>query len=467
MSSDRLFDLNIEKILEAWEDAHAVRELIANALDECVLTGTADVEIDRRADGAWVIRDYGRGLRYEHFTQNESPEKLAHPGRVIGKFGVGLKDALATLHRSGVQVEIDSAHGSVSLLEQAKHGFADVVTLHAAVRPPAEPGLAGTRIALQGLADAQMAKAKGFFLKFSDEAVLEDTEIGQILARKPSRLARVYVAGLLVAEEENFAFSYNITSLTAAMRKALNRERTNVGRTAYTDRVKQLLLQAASEQVAAILAEQLVQLQAGAGADEVRWKEIAVHAVKILNASGRYLFVTADQLGRHADAIGHARDDGLEVVTVPDTIHAEVAGRADLTGAPIRDLGRYEAEWNDSFTFDFIEPSMLSAAEVQIWRHAGDIAAIGGGLPAHVAGVRISQTMRADFTAGADAVGLWDPETRSIVIRRDQLGSLAAFAGTLLHEIVHARTGLPDVDRHFESALTDVMGEAAARAVTR
>lgn len=28
------FDLNIEKILENWEIYHAIRELIANALDE-------------------------------------------------------------------------------------------------------------------------------------------------------------------------------------------------------------------------------------------------------------------------------------------------------------------------------------------------------------------------------------------------------------------------------------------------
>jgi hypothetical protein len=34
MAEQRLFDLNIEKILEAWDNGHAVRELIANALDD-------------------------------------------------------------------------------------------------------------------------------------------------------------------------------------------------------------------------------------------------------------------------------------------------------------------------------------------------------------------------------------------------------------------------------------------------
>ena len=72
--------------LEAWDCAHAVRELIANALDEQTLSGTADVTIEKH-DGVWTVRDFGRGLRYEHFTQNENPEKLEAVGRVIGKFG--------------------------------------------------------------------------------------------------------------------------------------------------------------------------------------------------------------------------------------------------------------------------------------------------------------------------------------------------------------------------------------------
>lgn len=34
MSLVREFDLNIERVLENWTVAHAVREVIANALDE-------------------------------------------------------------------------------------------------------------------------------------------------------------------------------------------------------------------------------------------------------------------------------------------------------------------------------------------------------------------------------------------------------------------------------------------------
>jgi hypothetical protein len=209
MSEPRLFDLNIKKILEAWDNSHAVRELIANALDEQALSGTAPVDIAKAPDGVWEIRDYGRGLRYEHFTQNENPEKLKAVGRVIGKFGVGLKDAVATLDRNGVAVEIESRHGVITLTQVAKHGFGEIVTLHASVLPARDPDFAGTRVRLPGLSDAEMARAQGFFLVFSGETLLEDTKIGAIL-RKRSAMSRIYVAGLLVAEEENFAFSYNL-----------------------------------------------------------------------------------------------------------------------------------------------------------------------------------------------------------------------------------------------------------------
>jgi hypothetical protein len=463
MAETRLFDLNIEKILEAWDTCHAVRELIANALDEQILSSTQDVSITK-SDRVWVIRDWGRGLRYEHFTQNESVEKLKNVGKVIGKFGVGLKDALATLDRNHVAVEIESRHGIITLAQQAKHGFQDVVTLHAAVTPPRDPEFVGTAIRLTGIADKDMDTAKSFFLRFSGEEILEETSVGRILAKK-GRTARIYVAGLLVATEDNFAFSYDVTSLTAAMTKALNRERTNVGRTAYADRIKSMLLHTTTPAVAKVLAKELVAIERGTNADEVDWKEVAVHACKILNASGKYVFVTAYQISENPSSIDHAKSDGYQIVTVPDNIYRSIQGESDLTGAPVRDLGVYQAEWNTSFTFDFIDPSKLSKTEREVFDLLPKIVALAGGMPRKVKEVKISRTMRVDFATGEDAVGLWDENTKSIVIKRDQLKSLHAFAGTVLHEITHAKTGFDDVTRDFENALTELLGIVSTVAV--
>ena len=59
------FDLNIDKILENWEAFHAIRELVANAIDEHILTSTETPKIFRVGNGWWHIRDFGRGLRYQ------------------------------------------------------------------------------------------------------------------------------------------------------------------------------------------------------------------------------------------------------------------------------------------------------------------------------------------------------------------------------------------------------------------
>jgi DNA gyrase/topoisomerase IV subunit B len=149
----REFDLNIERVLENWTVAHAIRELIANALDEAALTATAEPEIGKDADGRWHIRDFGRGLRYEHLTQNENREKLASPGLVVGKFGVGLKDALATFDRRGVGVRIRSRFGDITTAKQAKH---------------------------------DVEAAKSLFRHYAGDEVLEETEYGVAIGR-PSR----------------------------------------------------------------------------------------------------------------------------------------------------------------------------------------------------------------------------------------------------------------------------------------
>jgi hypothetical protein len=91
--AEQAFDLNIEKVLEHWSVPFAIRELIANALDEQVLTGAADPQIYSGGAGCWYIRDAGRGVRYEHLTQNENAEMRRHP-QFIGQFGMGLRNAL-------------------------------------------------------------------------------------------------------------------------------------------------------------------------------------------------------------------------------------------------------------------------------------------------------------------------------------------------------------------------------------
>ena len=53
------------------------------------------------------------------------------------------------------------------------------------------------------------------------------------------------------------------------------------------------------------------------------------------------------------------------------------------------------------------------------------------------------------------------------IIKRKQLQSLKSYAGTLIHECMHASSGEDDVSRGFEGALTDIIGVIVQNILTR
>lgn len=460
----RYFDLNIQRVLEHWTVSEALREIIANALDEASLTRTVEPEIFEDADGRWHVRDSGRGLRYEHFTQNEDSEKLAKPNLVIGKFGVGLKDAMATFDRHNITVLIQSRFADITIESVSKHGFEDVLTLHAAVGAPSTPDMIGTEFILGGLTKEDVERAKEFFLIYSGDEALEDTRYGQVLKRTRAE-ARIYVNGLRVAEEPNFLFSYNITSLTKVLRSALNRERSNVGRQAYSDRVKAILLACSTPEVAGELAADLSQFAAGKNHDETSWVDVSLHACKVLNVHERVVFITADQYYTGAGLISRATADGYRIVVVPETVAARLPTLEDIEGNSIRDLGQYQVEWNASFEYQFVDPNDLTTNERAVFELCDRALALVAKEARRVQTVKISETMRISAYDGGEAVGVWDEGLQQIVIKRDQLKRPDLFLGTLFHEVAHAHSGAPDVDEIFEGALTHLLGRTGASAL--
>lgn len=450
------FDLNIEKILENWETSHAVRELIANALDEQVLTKTKEVEITKNGN-SWLIRDFGRGVQYTHLTQNENQEKL-NSAHVIGKFGIGLKDALATFDRKNITVIARSKHSQITIAKSEKEGFKDIVTLHAIIQDPIDPNFIGTEFELIGATDKDIEDAKNLFLKFSGERIIETNKQGQVVEKK-GKHGNIYINGVKVAEEENFLFSYNITVINAAIKKALNRERTNVGRTAYTDSVKKILLASESKDVAKILATDLPNINIGTAHDELTWIDVQEHSVKILNQQGKFLFVTSFEAMQHPDMIDQARNSGHEIITIPENLKYKIQGSTDLSGNPIVDIGQFVSNYNDSFDFTFVDPDKLTDKEKAVFSLTPKIVQLFGGQPQKVKSIRISSTMRKDFFADVETLGCWDDKTSSIVLARKTLKSIEDYAGTLIHELIHAKTGQNDVTRAFESSLTETIGE--------
>lgn len=462
------FDLNVEKVLDHWTVDCAVREIIANALDEQAITGTAEPTVEKVAAKRWAITDFGRGLRYQHLTQNENAEKLAHRS-VIGQFGVGLKDALAVFDRHDIGVEILSPFGDITTTFRAKKGFPDVKTLHAIVHPPSDPHRVGTTVLLTGINDVDIELGKSYFVRYNGERVLEKTRYGAVLEKsRREGAANIYIKGIRVAQEENFLYSYNITDLTKAMRNALNRERSHVGRTAYRDRLISILKACKSSAVASGLADNLSDVARGLNFDEVTWTEVTIHACRALAAHEKVMYLTWDQLEYGGAQLDYARDDGYRTVQVSPFILDHLRGTTDLKGNSIVTFDIYRDTWNDSFTFTFIDADDLTKSEAAVWALTDQVVKLSKTSlrKAHVSKIQISETMRLG-PYGDSVSGVYEPDERRIVIRRDQLRNPITFCGTLIHELVHASTGTADGTLAFENALSEQLGVLAAQLLTR
>lgn len=448
------FDLNIGKILENWEIYHAIREIIANALDEQILTHTPEISIYKSGD-MWCIRDFGRGLSYHHLMQNENPEKTENDN-VIGRFGVGLKDALATLYRHGIHVEVQSKFGTITLKETTKNTFDDIVTLHAQIDEPVDDQMLGTAFCIFDCPDKEIDNARRMFLRFSDERVIEQTTYGQIIA-KAHDVACIYINGVRVAEEPNFAFSYNITSLSKQIKKALNRERTNVGRTAYADRIKSILLEAKSDEVIDELCEQLECLSDGTQCDEIKWVDVASYVVKMLNEAEETVFVTPDEIANSSGSANEIlQNSGKRIVFVPESVKKKVEQDA---GEEITTIQTVVQKYNDSFSYDFVDINQLTEDELTNWNKV-PVLLEKLGLSSWFEKCFISTKLKENPD---NTVGVWDHKLQKIVILRSQLQTESDLFGTVIHEIIHAQTGATDVSRYFECELTKWIGKLAAR----
>ena len=442
---DKLFDLNIEQVLEHWEPEHAVREIIANALDEQFLTKSKEIEI-YKSGKRWYIRDFGRGIQYSHFTQNENQEKLASPF-LIGKFGVGLKDALAVFHRKGIGVEINSRYGHISLTMAQKSGF-DVQTLHAVFSNPIDETFVGTEFIIDGISDTAIEKAKAMFLCFNSSLkLLEKTKYGEVYqyAKKP---AIIYINGVQVAIEENFLFSYNITNINAQIKKALNRERSNVGRTAYSDTIKNILRQCKSNSVLVPLVNDLQNIMSGTNCDESSW----VHAAKTLNKDDNVVFMTPAQRATMSNQqVEILEQSGKTLILVTDNVYGKIEDFVSTFDTVFR-------EYTESFSYKFVPVEKLTATERQTFAMSKEIIAF---LKEHRfnynIAIKVSETIRVGLD-GIATCGVYDPSENAIIIKRSVLNNQTDFCSVLLHEFAHFQHGHGDNTRDFENDLTNMLG---------
>lgn len=451
----RKFDLNIEKILDNWEIYHAIREIISNALDEMIITQTRAIDIFKGADNLWHIKDFGRGLRYQHLTQNENEEKKSCKN-VIGKFGVGLKDALAVLYKNNIPVTILSPHGDITLEMCEKEGFSDTFTLHAVIKTASNPKMIGTEFIL-GVSDNDIIKAKSLFLIFLNKTALEHTDYGELYNRTSSEYASIYVHGVKVAEEPNYLFDYNITKSNAALEKSLNRERSAVGRTAYSDIIKKILLKAKADIVMEKLIAELKKIPIGTNCDEISLTDIQIHAIKSYNEQKKLVFISAsDAFNMSNNDKEKIEESNREVVIIPNHIFDKIKNSVDDKGNEIGTFDTVINEYNSNFQYHFISEQELTLSEKEIFAQKDFIFSLYGNQK-YKTKILISDNINETLTG--DVLGVYDPVIDRIIIKRDTLKDFSTFCNVMFHELVHATTRYPDNNRNFENELCSIIGK--------
>lgn len=364
---------------------------------------------------------------------------------------------MAVFHRRNVKVTIDSRYAHITLRMANKTGF-NLETLHAVFEDPIDPIMKGTKVTLRGISEETMETAKAMFLKFNSPPLLERTNYGEVYESERDE-AVVYINGVKVAEEPNFLFTYNITNINAKIKRALNRERSNVGRTAYSDTVKNILKRCESEEVLNALVDDLQNINRGTNRDESGWVDVASYAAETLEKTGKVVFMTSEQRSTMGNRqVEILNQSGKRLVTVNDRVY-------DRVQSFVTTYDRIFDEYETGYQYSYVDIHSLSASERAIFHTKGCVIDFLNrynyctNIP-----VRISETIRVD-KRGETYNGVYDESEGAIIIRRSVLRSKEEFLGVLTHEFIHYAKGHEDLTREFENDLTEVIGKLFAEVV--
>ncbi|GAA5414360.1 ATP-binding protein [Ureaplasma ceti] len=454
----QLIDLNIKTILSDWTPADAVRELIANALDERLISQTQDIQVCYdKTQQTCIIQDYGRGIKPSDFVQNESLEKNERTD-VIGKFGIGLKDALAVLNRNKIQVSIMSKYGTFLPIIRQKTGIEEEMKTIYIKYDIYSLISVGTKIELHGLSVADYEKAMSLFLAFQNVRPVATSNKGEIYQTSNSS---IYLNGLKISEDSGLLFSYNITSPNKLLKKNLNRERKNVSRDAYRDCVLNILLNIDNDSQRDDVFQYILQHKDDTENNE--WSFIDVkklifeHLTKVNN---KYLIVSEEQVQdpNCAKYLQYAEKDGKEILVFNQKDYSSLSKQNnDYT---------ISAWWRNKIdAYKPIEVSVeeLNEVEKQNW----------------LLGQKFIHELRKKLIfnnelslqkqyldeykwiiidSHPEYEGLTNYCSKEILIVRRDLSNLSELLGVLLHEATHAITLTSDSTIAFESCLTDFLG---------
>lgn len=432
-------DLNIKNILTNWNVSDALRELIANAFDESVLSNTKEPIISFD-NGKLVIRDFGSGINEEHFIQNENESKKAN--NVIGRFGIGLKDSISVLYRNNKKVIFKSRNGIFYPDLSYKSGLnSKIETIHIIYKRENIDFL-GTEIIIEDIENDEFENAKNNFVKLSNSSPIFSCSKGEIYENIGK--SSIYYNGMKVSEDNNLLFSYNILQPNAKLNKSLNRERKMISRDAYRDNIISILKIAINSKNNKII-ENI--LKGSAISDNNEWGFIEIKKA-ILENNDSILIGNKDEDMNSFKS--YAETENMNVFWVNKKDYESIFNEPKLTTKTLEYFGN---DFINNYKCIYIPPSELTNNELEnldwLNEKIKKLSKNWYEFKYFYDDLQISI-----IKSHPNALGICDKSNNEIKLVRKILSSKEQLFNTTIHEICHYISDTYDVTIEFEKVLT-------------
>jgi hypothetical protein len=279
-------DLNIAKeCLENWEIHHAIREIIANAIDEhseCEIKKPITINI---IQNKCEIIDYGRGLKIDNFIQKINKTKTTKTN-FIGQFGIGLKDCLGVLCKNDIDVKIFTQEYKYTSLYLEKPGT-NIHTLHVEyIKNPEKNIDYGTKFILTNINKKDIIDAKNYFIDYTTNQYIKFTDSIYKFDKKQF----IFVNGMKTSETKNMYFSYNIKK-TKELKELFNRDRDDKDYQLFKKNIENILQNVKLNNNCKDLINQLIKILAEKNLKEFNQIDIIRNILNQLNETDKYIFI--------------------------------------------------------------------------------------------------------------------------------------------------------------------------------
>lgn len=194
--------------VQDWHVLHALREVIANALDAEVTLGAAKtIHYDVRRK---LVRVVSHEVTLDREVLLFGGSTKSGQAALIGQYGEGLKLALLVLAREGYKTRIrNGRHESwTPTIEHSEKWGSEVLTLDIRKTDRQDESF---EVEVEGITGDTWEAVKGLFLCLAPSRTF-DTPQGQILL-DATHVGAVYVKGVKVTFVPNYVYGYNFKNL--------------------------------------------------------------------------------------------------------------------------------------------------------------------------------------------------------------------------------------------------------------